>query len=267
MAVPQFDREEILRTWHVFRQPGEVLEVRVPKAGRYRTISGYFDNAERMADAVVGLTGEPFAGIYFTLNPVKQDLLARAANRCVKYAETTTSDKDIIALHWLPIDLDAKRPPGISSTDPEHEAAINKAREIRSWLIDEQGWPAGAFYLADSGNGAHLVVRIDLRNDDDNKNLVKNCINALDSKFSDHMVHVDVTTFNPARIWKLYGTLAKKGDNTPQRPHRLARLLEVSEPGEAASTVTRDKLEALAKLVQISSPSHTLVSRQLCSVG
>ena len=39
-----FDRSEILRTWQVFRQPGEVLEVRIPKAGRFRTISGYFDN-------------------------------------------------------------------------------------------------------------------------------------------------------------------------------------------------------------------------------
>ena len=32
--------------------------------------------------------------------------------------------------------------------------------------------------------------------------------------------------FNPARIWKLYGTLAAKGDPTPERPHRLSRLVE-----------------------------------------
>jgi hypothetical protein len=30
--------------------------------------------------------------------------------------------------------------------------------------------------------------------------------------------------FNPARIWKLYGTWARKGDDTKSRPHRLSRI-------------------------------------------
>jgi hypothetical protein len=136
-----FNRADILRTWQIFRQPGEVLEMRIPKAGRYKTISGYFDDPNKLADAVIGLADENFAGIYFTINSVRPDLLARAANRYVKYAETTTSDADIIALHWLPVDLDAKRPAGISSTDGEHEAAISKARDIKQFLIEEQSWP------------------------------------------------------------------------------------------------------------------------------
>ena len=251
-----FDREEILRTWGTFRQPCEVLELRIPKAGRYKTISGYFDDAEKLADAMVGQADEPFAGVYFTINPVKTDLLARASNRYVKYAETTTTDKDIIALHWLPIDLDAKRPAGISSTDKEHDAAISKSREIRSWLIEEQGWPAGAFILADSGNGSHLAIRIDLPNEPGNVGLIKGCLNALDYKFSDDVVHVDVTTFNPARIWKLYGTLARKGDSTSGRPHRLSKILEVPGPGETAAMVTREMLEALAQLAPTTIQTH-----------
>ena len=85
-----------------FRQPGEVLELRIPKAGRSKTISGYFNEPGKLADAVVGLADEHFAGIYFTINPVKPDLLARASNKYVKYAETTTNDSDIAVLHWLP---------------------------------------------------------------------------------------------------------------------------------------------------------------------
>ena len=66
-----FDRADILRTWKIFRQPGEVLELRIPKAGRYKTISGYFDNPNAFADAVVGLAeDEMFAGYYFTINQV-----------------------------------------------------------------------------------------------------------------------------------------------------------------------------------------------------
>ena len=246
MAALVFDRDQILQTWRIFRQPGEVLELRVPKAGRYKTISGYFDDPAKLADAAVGLADEKFAGIYFTINPVKPELLARASNRYVKYAETTTSDADIIALHWLPIDLDAKRPAGISATDGEHDAAINKAREIRRWLIEELGWPAGAFVLADSGNGGHLNIKIDLPNVPENVAIVKGSLESLDYMFSDDIVHVDVTSQNPARIWKLYGTMAKKGDSTPERPHRLAKLLDVSESFE---TVSKEQLDALKAML------------------
>jgi len=256
--APAFNREDILRTWHVFRQPGEVLELRIPKAGRYKTISGYFNDPGALADAAVGLADEGFAGIYFTINPVKPDLLARAANRYVKYAETTTSDNDIAALHWLPIDLDAKRPAGISSTDEEHEAAITKARDVRQKLV-EFGWPVNAFVLADSGNGAHLNARIELANTTENIALITRCLEALDFLFSDETIHVDVTSKNPARIWKLYGTMARKGDSTADRPHRMSKLLEVPETLE---TVTREQLEALAAMLpepeKTSQPSQSI---------
>ncbi|GAI49189.1 unnamed protein product, partial [marine sediment metagenome] len=50
---------------------------------------------------------------------------------------------------------------------------------------------------------------------------------ALATRFDDDAVSIDPGVFNAARIWKLPGTLARKGDSTPDRPHRLATLLEV----------------------------------------
>jgi hypothetical protein len=41
------------------------------------------------------------------------------------------------------------------------------------------------------------------------------------------MVKVDVTCANAARIWKAYGTVARKGDSIPGRPHRRSQILEV----------------------------------------
>jgi len=243
MAGLNFDREEILRTWQIFRRPGEVLEMRIPKAGKYRTISGYFDNAEDLLNSVIGLADQGFPGIYFTINPVKPDLLARAANRHKGKADSTTRDREIIALHWLPIDFDAKRPSGVSSTEKEHDSAISKAREVRQWLIEQLGWPEGAFVLADSGNGGHICVRIDLPNSPEGANLVEQCLRALDYMFSDDVVHIDVTTKNPARIWKLYGTMARKGDSTLERHHRMARILEAQAE---LATVSREQLESLA---------------------
>jgi hypothetical protein len=54
---------------------------------------------------------------------------------------------------------------GVSSTDEEHQAAIVRAAEIAAYRGRERGWPTPI--LADSGNGAHLLYRIDLVNDDE----------------------------------------------------------------------------------------------------
>jgi hypothetical protein len=58
---------------------------------------------------------------------------------------------------------------------------------------------------------------------------VKNCLEALASDFDNDKVNVDVSVANAGRIWKLYGCVAKKGENTPERPHRISRILEVPE--------------------------------------
>ncbi|NPV61327.1 MAG: hypothetical protein HPY61_01630 [Methanotrichaceae archaeon] len=241
-----FDRSDIARTANAFHVPGGVFELRIPKAGKSKTISGYYDDARAFADAVVGLADDEFPGCYFTINSTKPELLARCANQYKRFAEVTTSDADILARRWLPIDLDPARPSGISSSDTEHDAALEMARKIRGWLI-ERGWPENAFVLADSGNGAHLVARIDLPNDEAAKNLVKRCLEALNTVFSSEKVKVDTTTFNAARIWKIYGTMARKGSSTHDRPHRLAKLLEVPEILE---TVSRETLEELAGTTQ-----------------
>ena len=57
---------------------------------------------------------------------------------------------------------------------------------------------------------------------------------------------VDLKVFNAARIWKLYGTKACKGDNTTERPHRLAKLLAVPEQG--VKIAPREVLRSLASM-------------------
>src|SRR5439155_3437167 len=181
-------------------------------------------------------------GVYVTLNPCTPALLARSANRLTERAQQTTSDSDITQRCWLPIDFDPVRPAGISSTATEHDAAVQHARQCYAWL-KQRGWPVPL--AADSGNGTHLLYRIDLPNDSASRDLLKRCLEAVALYHSDDVVSVDLTTFNAARIWKVYPTLARKGDNLPERPHRLARLLDAPTPVEI---VTRPQLEALAAL-------------------
>ena len=231
---------EVLQAARTLFHPGDVVEVRVPKAGRQRTISGYFDNFEKLAEAVSQLEASRYPGVYWTLNPVNRALLSRSENRAKPFADATTGDSDILLRRWLPVDLDPKRPTGISSTDAEHTAALELAARIESELQAE-GWPAPI--AADSGNGAHLLYPVQLLGDADDTELLKRVLQALAARFDTPTVEVDRTTFNASRIFKTYGTVARKGDNTAERPHRLSRILKTPE---ALAIVPPELLRAMA---------------------
>ena len=222
--------------------PGKVVEVRA-LADQY-THSGYFSNPEALIRAVEPLdTDTSVLGIYVSLNEVNPALLARRANRIkirLSRHDATTGDADIRKRRWLPIDIDPKRPSGVSSTDEEHDLALAKAGEIAAWLAS-LGFPVPI--TGDSGNGAHLLYRIDLANDEPATALVKGCLAALDAFFSDDRVSVDTANFNASRIWKLYGTVSRKGDDTPDRPHRRSRI--IAAPGNP-EIVSSDQLRNLA---------------------
>ncbi len=138
--------------------------------------------------------------------------------------KATTTDGDIVKRAWLPVDLDPVRPSGISASEPERQAAIQRAAEMKGFLTDK-GYPDPL--EADSGNGAHLLYPVGLPNDRESLDLVKRVLAALAFVFSDGAVSVDTGVANSARIWKLYGTTARKGDSTRERPHRRSRLLRV----------------------------------------
>ncbi len=218
-------REEIIRGLNLLMVPGNVHELRVPKAGRRGTISGYFNDLDALAAAALTLDGQ-VAGIYITLNPVNSALLARAANRLQERAQVTTGDSDILARHLMLLDFDPVRPSGISSTNAEHGRAITAASGAWDDLRGVFGDPAA---LCDSGNGAHLLYRLNLRNDQNSTELVKCMLAGVATRCGADDVLVDLTVFNAARITKLYGTMTCKGDSTTDRPHRRSRVLEIVE--------------------------------------
>jgi predicted P-loop ATPase len=237
------DRQEILRSLQLLVPPDGVFEMRAPKTKK-ATASGYYASLETAANDAVTISDDPHIGapaIYITLNPVLPDLLARACNQTNFYAQVTTSDAEVVHRIWLLVDCDPTRPAGVSATAEEHAVAFARAEAIRDWLT-EQGWPMPV--SADSGNGSHLLYKISLSNDTPNTNLLKRVLKALASRFDDDLVTVDQSVFNAARICKLYGTVTRKGSDTPTRPHRMARILW---NGQAAfEVVTMAQLEAIA---------------------
>ncbi len=250
--------EALLKALRLLSSPGKVIEVRaITDDG---VASGYFDDPALLAAAVSPLDSLPTVqGIYLTLNEVNPALLSRRANRIKQRLgkkDATTADNDILRRLWLPVDIDPTRPSGVSSTEAEHQAAIETAGKIADHLTG-LGWPAPV--IADSGNGAHLLYRIDLPNDDRSRDLVKRCLEVLATLFDDPTTSIDTANHNAARIWKLYGTMSRKGDHTADRPHRRSRLLTVPEE---AKIVPYHLLETLARTLPETPPAkknnHTI---------
>ena len=218
---------------------GGLIELRILNTKK-STVSGYFDDLERAAQALTRWDG--IATIYATANPVNPALLARAHNRLVEYARVTTSDADILRRAWFLVDLDPVRPAGISATEAEVTAALVRRNELVSF-VGNLDFPDPV--LAMSGNGAHALWPVDLPNDAETTRLLERALQALHDRFSDPLVHVDETVFNAARIWKIYGTVAIKGDATDDRPHR--RAMVESAPDKLVD-LSREALERLAAM-------------------
>jgi hypothetical protein len=220
---PKSDPAEIKRGISLLFHADDVVEVRIPKT-RVGVVAGYFDDHSALAVSISAADAAyRAAGVYYVLNQVNPALLGRAYNRLKERAEYTAADNHILRRRWLPVDVDPVRPAGISSSEEEHEAAIDRARTIARDMASVWGLPI----IADSGNGAHLLYSIDLPNDQESLAVVSKALAELDRRYSDNIVKIDVTCANAARIWKAYGSVARKGDSIPGRPHRLSRILEV----------------------------------------
>ncbi|MBZ0265806.1 hypothetical protein K8I28_14180 [bacterium] len=246
-------RTEIERSMRYLIQDGEVVEVRalnvqVRQSDKTYTVAGYFNDTDKIADSVIDIDGRA-KGIYYTINPVKPDLLDRARNKLIKGLWPTTSDTDIAQRKWLLVDLDPKRPSDTSSTHEELQSAIDLARTIRE-ALRKKGWPDPVF--AYSGNGVHLLYRIEAPAQDEN--LVKKCLEALAIQYSDDKVDVDRGVYNPSRICKVYGTTTQKGLPTEERPHRQAKIDWNESPDKLMVVPTR-LLESLEAIVPDSANS------------
>ena len=110
----------------------------------------------------------------------------------------------------------------------------------------KQGWPDPL--VGDSGNGGHLVYPLDLSLEEETSALLKAVLDGLARRYADQLarlnLELDQAVFNPARLTKLYGTMARKGDHTPDRPHRLSRIISLPE---ARQPVSRELLESIAQ--------------------
>jgi hypothetical protein len=230
----QHQYNEIAFALSAIVEPGSVFEIRCLTDRKGRADAGYFDSIPAAATALAALEF-PYKGVYVTPNPVSPDLLARSYNRITPWIAETTLDDLVLRRRWLLADVDPRRPTGISSTDAEHMAALNKLDALSFVLAFEYGFPMPM--TNSSGNGAHGMYPCDLPNTPEVRNSVQTFIKCLAARFNDTTAEIDTSVFNAARIWRLPGTWARKGDNIPTRPHRKSYIIRPAVPDGARVTL------------------------------
>ena len=203
-----------IRTWIMgLLEPKQIVEIRGIDPFRSRTFStGIAGELDRMVEFTVSCSGD-CRGVYYTPNPLASNKSSGEQN--------TAKDKDITKRNWLLIDIDSVREPNTNASDMEHEAASQVAQNIIDVLHARK---FQGVVVADSGNGWHVMVPIDLPNVSESRELCKEALHLLQQRFGTDQAKVDETTYNAARIWKMPGTLARKGEPTEERPHRRAKI-------------------------------------------
>jgi hypothetical protein len=238
---------EIRRTLEVYHDGAECFEIRVlglPGRGKPHQASGYFNDFGKAAAETLQMEARKPVGIYTVVNAIPAALLGRAINRFVEYPPLTTRDEEVSHRRWLILDCDPKHLAGVAATDAESLAAKKLAGTVKKWL-GSLGWPEPLVGM--TGNGYALLYRIDLPNDDVAKTLVSAVLAAVNYKsgwLCQEPAHIDLTMFNASRIYRLFGTTNRKGEETADRPHRRSLL---RDPGELPlEIVTVDQLRQVA---------------------
>lgn len=234
------DEDEVRKALSIFKPDNQLFEIRILKEGsrRKQISSGYFKDPDKFFEKLDTFDLRQ-TNIYFSLGYLNEALYSRSQRDTLRQVSQTTSDNEVDGYQWFFVDLDPVRPTGISSSDSELKKAEQKATTVRQYLEDI-GFEEPIVAL--SGNGYHLLYKISMENTPENVATIEGCLKTLSEMFDDDDVKIDTTNYNPARICKLHGTLAQKGADSPERPHRMSRILTVPQEIRKTHRVYLEKL-------------------------
>jgi AAA domain-containing protein len=228
---------EILRSINILFTVEQTIELRA--FGTYKgSCTGFYHDRDKLAAHAAQISAHPDTpAIFWTLQDVNPELFGRAPDQFQSHIKSgvATKDADVQRYRWLLVDCDPLRNPAkTSSTDAEKADALEVATAVRGYFDGINAWDEGyASILADSGNGYHVLLRVDMEVSETSKALYQRVLQSLGQQFSTgdatSGTKIDTGVFNPSRICKVYGTPVRKGSETPERPHRMAQLLDVPD--------------------------------------
>ena len=169
-----FNEQELRKNLHILKPDGELFEIRFIGNSGKLNFSGYFTDTDILIERMKNLSTTEQGNFYITLNKINSACYSRQQKDIfVKNCKITTSDNDIDKYEWLLLDFDPKRPSGISSSQDQLEYAHQSALKVYAYL-KEYGFPEPIVSL--SGNGYHLLYRVELAKTPDNIKLIENTL-------------------------------------------------------------------------------------------
>ena len=241
------DLQEIRTTVATLHEPNALVELCA--IGEGRIDSGYYDDHDELAREAKRLSDSgKYRGVYVTVNPVKSDVPMQkgiTTNRMYYHAASRTKDDDIAKRRWFPLDFDPLRPSNTSAT-LRQKGATHWCKSSTVEILRRE-WHMPEPIIADSGNGFYAIFATDEPNDAATASVFKNATKAIAEKCSiPDVANVDAGSPNASHLIKLFGTMARKGADTRETPHRFSHLNGVPKN---LRIVTREQLEKLANTI------------------
>ena len=230
----------------------EIRTVKKSPEGKTFGTSFRFSDAESAVKHIEDQKNDPTANFYATLNPTT--------------GSGSSTDKDAKEYLWLPVDIDPIRigedgfpleDQKVPSSLQELNSALEAAKRVELFFTRctiRTGKPITPAVKATSGNGAHLLYRIEAGSDPkETSKIVKRILDGLHTVFAngEHSalnVDVDTVVYNPSRIWKVYGTQARKGEPTETRPWREAEIKYLNDLEKSPAFTLEQLSEVLERL-------------------
>ena len=246
----QINTEDEIRKTIAFLHPDKPFEILALDSNGQRPCFGVFSNADNAIPVVLDKNADGF-NIFINLNPIvpweaikphiddEKLLTNKNGIRCA-------NKTDVSRMAFLLIDIDPIRKNGVSNcsaTNDEYLAARLVAEKVREFMTEELELDAPLW--ANSGNGVHLVWRIDLPAEKKSETLIRKCLLALANKFNSADAVIDTSISTQFHLTKLYGTTACKGVSTKERPWFNSNIEELPI---GSTPIPLDKLKELAKL-------------------
>jgi hypothetical protein len=230
----------------------QALKIRVDAGAWERSKYAHADDVKTAARLAAVADKWLAPAVYVIANGIADGVSTRATPghwHDAKKGEST-SDADIAARTVLFIDVDARRPKGISATDEEIAHTADVARSIYEELaaILEDTRLLG---YGDSGNGRSVFMALDSLDVDDAGKRHHAILVALGEKYSGPHVEIDQSVHDAKRLVPCFGTLKKKGaPDIAERPHR--RTAFTCE--EDVARVSLDDLDRIVASLRVGLP-------------
>lgn len=206
-----------------------------------KQVVGCFDNVLDFETSVKSLPDN--TTLYFNAQGFNEEFLKTVPINRFEQIKKGGGLKDIniMRLRYIVLDIDvtsknvkSKDENGkMLATNEENAEALSLAKRIEGRLKEASFVGMG---IANSGNGAYVIIPMKATKQVEvaTKKLCK-FIATLNKEFAYDNFHIDEVVTNPARIFKMPGTISKKGIATEELLHRYASIISMFDFAQSNS--------------------------------